>query len=272
MSGEAMKSWNTKEVLEALASLDDEDLPDGFRDLRCDDFRLLRYPDQFVSPTLPPVQVVWSRTQRSLDATFDDISSVIREWGLDEFHWWVSSTTRPLETEAYLRSRGGVVSDSFHVLARELTQVREMSPPAGIEVIVVDDEKRLRDVVDLESRGWGRVMPNEDELQRRIRGLRADRDEGRVFQFVAYADGIAASTGICRVDGDVARLYGAVTLPEFRSRGCYHAVLGARLRIARDLGATIAITRGRPLTSGRLLVTSGFTVHDVDTCYRLSVA
>ena len=74
------------------------------------------------------------------------------------------------------------------------------------------------------------------------------------------------------VNGDVARLYGAVTLPEFRSRGCYHAVLGARLRIARDLGATIAITRGRPLTSGRLLVTSGFTVHDVETCYRLSVA
>lgn len=45
----------------------------------------------------------------------------------------------------------------------------------------------------------------------------------------------------------------------------------SRLRQARDAGATIAVTRGRPLTSGRILMKAGFTVHNQENCYRLSI-
>jgi GNAT superfamily N-acetyltransferase len=89
---------------------------------------------------------------------------------------------------------------------------------------------------------------------------------------VAFIDEEPVSTGCCSIDGEVGRLYGAVTLPEYRSRGCYQAVISSRLRQACDLGATIALTRGRPLTSGRILVKAGFTVHGQENCYRLTIA
>jgi hypothetical protein len=42
------------------------------------------------------------------------------------------------------------------------------------------------------------------------------------------------------------------------------------LRQARDLGATIALTEGRPLTSGRILVKAKFKMHSLENCYRLT--
>jgi len=63
---------------------------------------------------------------------------------------------------------------------------------------------------------------------------------------VAFIDEKPVSTGCCSINGEVGRLYGAVTLPEYRSRGCYQSVLSSRLRRARDLGATIALTEDDP--------------------------
>ncbi len=267
-----MGNWGTSQVLETLASLDEEELPDDFIDVRNEEYRLIRYPDRFISATLPAAQVVWSRTHRPLDLVVDEIASMVTDWGLDALHWWVTAATRPVETEAYLVSRGAVVSDRYHVLARELGDDPVEGYPPGVNVSLVDDETTLRDAAVVESRGWGRAATAEDELADRLRQVLADLAAGRVARFVAYVEGEPASTGVCRVDQEVARLYGAVTLPEYRSRGCYHAILHERLRHARAGGASIAITRGRPQSSGRLLVKSGFVIHGVETCLRLSLS
>ena len=119
--------------------------------------------------------------------------------------------------------------------------------------------------------GWGRSTPDEDEIHGRLVETLNNLKTSNEFQFVAYLNGRPVSTGICKIDGEVGRLYGAVTLPDSRSRGCYRAVLSSRIRQARESGATIAVTRGRPLTSGRILVHAGFKVHDLENCYRLSI-
>jgi hypothetical protein len=268
-----MSKWGTQEILGALRSLDETALSDDFIDVRRGEYRLLRYPERLLSPTLPAAQVVWSITSRSLDTVFDEVSSEIEGWGVDAIHWWVSSATRPLDTEAYLRARGGVLSDSYQILARELDDdAAESSPSSEINVELVRDERVLRDAMAVETKGWGRSLPDEQAIGARLNETLRYLESSTEFQFVAYVGRQPASTGCCKIDGEMGRLYGAVTLPEFRSRGCYQAVLSSRLRQARVSGATIVVTRGRPLTSGRILVKAGFTVHDLENCYRLTLS
>lgn len=268
-----MRQWGTQEILGALVSLDEAALADDFIDVRTEEYRLLRYPERLLSPTLPAAQIVWSITVRSLDTVFDEVASEIESWGLDEIHWWVSHATRPLDTEAYLRARGGVLSDSYQILARELSdEAAENSPATEISVELVHDERSLRDAIAIETEGWGRSLPDEQAVGVRLNEALRNLETSTGFQFVAYVDGHPASTGSCKIDGEMGRLYGAVTLPEFRSRGCYQAVLSSRLRQAHNCGATIAVTRGRPHTSGRILVKAGFKVHNLESCYRLSIS
>jgi hypothetical protein len=267
-----MSKWSTQEILGALASLDEAALPDDFIDVRTAEYRLLRYPERFLSPTLPAAQVVWSDTLRPLDTVFDEVASKIEGWGLDEIHWWVSSATRPLDTEAYLRARGGVLSDSYQILARELgDDAAKSSISTEISVESVRDERSLRDAIAVETEGWGKSLPDEQAIGARLSETLRNLETSTEFQFVAYVGGLPASTGYCQIAGEMGRLYGAVTLPEFRSRGCYQAVLSSRLRQASDSGATIAVTRGRPLTSGRILMKAGFTLHNLESCYRLPI-
>ncbi len=266
------KQWGTQEILGAIMTIDDETLTDEFIDVRTDEYRLLRYPDHLVSPTLPAAQVVRSNTSRPLDAVFDEVALQIQRWGLDELHWWTSSTTRPLDTEEYLRNRGGVLADSYQILACELSdKVVEVSFVGEVDVELVCDQRTLRDAMDVEAQGWGRSSPDGRAIGLLLDETLRNLETAREFRFLANVDGQPASTGILKMAGDVARLYGAVTLPEFRSRGCYRAVLRSRLRQAREFGATIAVTRGRPHTSGRILTTAGFTVHGEERSYRLSL-
>lgn len=268
-----MGEWSTQAIRGALSSLDETALPDDFIDVRTREYRLLRYPERLLSPTLPAAQVVRSTTFRSLDTVFDEVASVIESWGLDELYWWVSNATRPLDTEAYLQARGGVLSDTYQILARELRDDTVGSDPSTeISVELVHDERSLRDAIGVETQGWGRSSPDEQEVGLRLSETLHNLETSTEFQFVAYVAGQPASTGYCKIAGEVGRLYGAVTIPEFRSRGCYRAVLSSRLRQAREFGATMAVTRGRPLTSGRILIKAGFTVHDQEHCYRLSMS
>ena len=88
---------------------------------------------------------------------------------------------------------------------------------------------------------------------------------------LARVDGEPASSGGCTLDGEVAKLWGAVTLPEFRRRGGYRAVLAERLRLARDHGATLALVKGRVETSAPILARAGFTDYGEERCYWLSI-
>lgn len=265
-----MSSWSTEELLDALASFDQSDVGDDFVEVSTVDYRLLRFPEHFLSPTLPAAQIVSSRTSRSLADVFDEIAALVRSWGLDTFHWWVSHATYPAETEEFLLGRGGVVSDTIQILARELgDEVDTGTSFDGIHVELVCDERTLRAASEVEMRGWMRSSPGAEVLERQLSEVIRDLEEATRFQFVAFIEGEPVSTGCCRVDGEFGRLYGAVTLPEFRSRGAYRAILSARLRQIREVGATIALTRGRTLTSGRILVRAGFTVHGEEKCYRL---
>lgn len=267
-----MSNWNTERILNTLNVLDETALRDDVTEIRTKDYRLLRFPERILSPTFPAAQVVWSNTSKPFDVVFDEIASQVRRWDLDEVHWWVSKATRPVETESQLRGRGGELSDVFQILARELAADTHESQERGdVNVELVHDERTFQAALSIETRGWGRSQPDETLRNRRFAETLDELQNWTGFQIVAFIDNEPASTGCCTLNGDIARLWGAVTLDEFRKRGFYRAVLAERLRVANDHGASLALTRGRPSTSGRILERAGFTSHGEERCYRTAV-
>ena len=83
---------------------------------------------------------------------------------------------------------------------------------------------------------------------------------------LASVGGEPAACGGCTLRGDVAHLWGAVTLREYRRRGACRAVLAERLRLARARGATLALVKGRADTSGPILLRAGFAEYDEERC------
>ena len=66
------------------------------------------------------------------------------------------------------------------------------------------------------------------------------------FPYLAELDGKPISTGMMFVHEDVAILAGASTIPEGRNNGAQNALLAARLKLASELGCTLAVMGALP--------------------------
>ncbi|HEY1004836.1 MAG TPA: hypothetical protein VGD83_34895, partial [Streptosporangiaceae bacterium] len=178
--------------------------PDGAVEVLTDDYRLIRYPDWALDPAFPAAQVTWSRSERTAAEVIGEVAERVRQWGKPGVAWWVSSATLPPDTEAALRAVGGKQIDAVQILARELDGSDDVGPAGSEDVSVA-----------------------------LVTGERAFR-----------AASMVAAVGGCTLRGEVAHLWGAVTLREYRRRGAYGAygaVLAERLRLARAHGAMLAL-------------------------------
>jgi hypothetical protein len=266
-----LSRWTTERVLAAAAAM--EWCPEGSVEIRTDDYRFIRYPDWVVNPTFPAAHVTWSRTTRPLDDVISEVSALARDWALAGVAWWVSPASRPHHTAEVLRARGAAMTDEAQVLARELTPAEpEANLPAGVTIELVRDERTFRAASDVTVQGWQRPRPDQSEFARQFDQALHDLEHWSSFRVVASVDGDPASTGGCTLAGNVAQLWGAVTLSPFRHRGAYRAVLAERLRLARQHGAELALVKGRATTSAPILLRSGFTDYGQDRCYWLPVS
>jgi GNAT superfamily N-acetyltransferase len=264
-----LSSWTTTRVLDAATAMEWQ--PDGAVEVLTDDYRLIRYPDSVLDPTFPAAQVTRSQTGRSDDEVVDEVLGRVRGWRLLGVAWWVSAATRPAGTEQTLRARGGKQIDAVRIMARELGGLPELDVPADVTAELVTDERLFRAASLVTVRGWGRKEPAEAELDDKLTEVVRDLADWAGFRVVAFVNGEPASSGGCSLDGEVAKLWGAVTLPAFRRRGSYRAVLAERLRLARDHGATLALVKGRVETSEPILLRAGFTDYGEERCYWLPV-
>ena len=265
-----MSAWTPQRVLDAAIAL--QWRPDGALDVQTADYRLIRYPDWALDPTFAAAQVLRSHTGRPAAEVIGEVMLHVRGWGLPGAAWWVSDATRPADTEEILRARGGKQIDAVRILAREIDQeLPDLAIPPDVTVELVTDQRLFKASSDIVVRGWGRKAPSEADEERDFHDTLRDLADWAGFRVVAFADGEPASSGGCTLDGEVAKLWGAVTLPQFRRRGTYRAVLAERLRLARDHGATLALVKGRVATSRPILVRAGFADYDEERCYWLSL-
>jgi GNAT superfamily N-acetyltransferase len=263
-----LNAWTPQRVRDVAVLL--EWRPDGAVDVQTAEYRLIRYPDWALDPTFAAAQVLRSRAGRPAGEVIGEVLSRVRGWGLPGVAWWVSDATRPADTEQVLQARGGKLIDAVRILARELgAGLPDLDVPPDVTAELVTGERLFRLSSDIVVRGWGRKEPSEADLERDFRDAVLDLADWTGFRVVAFADGQPASSGGCTLTGEVAKLWGAVTLPAFRRRGAYRAVLAARLRLARDHGATLALVKGRVETSQPILVRAGFTDYDEERCYWL---
>jgi GNAT superfamily N-acetyltransferase len=255
-----------------MSRFEDEVVPDDVKELVTREYRLTRYPKRLVSPTFPAVQVSHLDFTRSFDVVYEEVRQIVRSWGDDAMHWWVSATLTAPMVERRLIDKGATVSDDAKVLARAVDAPdAAIRLPADITLEEARDASAFRAASSVQTSGWGRAPLSEIELRSYVAAMIAERTSSDRFCVIAYVDNAPAAVGWCSVRGDAARLWGAVTLSEFRGRGCYRGVLATRMRIARERGATMAVTRGRSSTSAPILVGAGFTVHDEERCYRTRV-
>jgi hypothetical protein len=265
-----MSSWTAQRVLDAAAAM--EWVPEGAIELRTDDYRLIRYPDVVLDPTFRAAQVTWSRTARALEEILDEVAVHIRAWGLAGVAWWVAAATRPADTEQALCARGAELIDAVQVLAREIGgRLPRLDVPADVAVELVRDERTFRAASAVTVQGWERAEPDEVELASQLDEAIGDLATWSSFRVVAFIGRQPVSTGGCSLAGEVAQLWGAVTLPAARGRGSYRAVLAERLRLAREHGATLALVKGRVLTSAPILLRAGFADYGEERCYWLPV-
>jgi hypothetical protein len=251
-------------------------VPEGAIEMSTDDYRLVRYPDVARDPAVGGAQVTWSRTTRSLDEIIDEVAARVRGWGLPGVAWWVSAVSHPDGTDEALRARGAELIDAVEVLARELgDDLPKLDVPADVVVELVRDERTVRaaSAVTVQGReGWGGTEPDEAEIARELGEAVRDLATWSSFRVVAMVDNQPVSTGGCTLTGEVAQLWGAMTLPASRGRGAYRAVLDERLRLARDHGATLALVKGRAMDSGPILLRAGFADYGEEECYWLPVS
>jgi GNAT superfamily N-acetyltransferase len=266
-----MSSWTARRVLDAAAGM--EWVPEGAIEMRTDDYRLIRYPDVVLDPTFRAAQVTWSRTARALEEVLDEVAAHVRGWGLPGVAWWVTAATQPAATEQALCARGAEMIDAVQVLAREIGRgLPQLDVPADVVVELVRDERTFRAASAVTVQGWERAEPDEVELARQLDEAIGDLATWAGFRVVAFAEGEPVSTGGCSLAGEVAQLWGAVTLPASRGRGSYRAVLAERLRLAREHGATLALVKGRVLTSAPILLRAGFADYGEERCYWLPIS
>lgn len=265
-----MSPWIPQRVLDAAILM--EWRPDGALEVRKDGYRLIRYPDWALDPTFPAAQVIRSRASRPAEEVIDEVLSRVRAWGQLGVGWWVSAATWPDDTEDRLRARGAKRIDAVQILARDLRDgLPELDIPAGVTVELVTGERTFRAASVVTVRGWGRKELQEDDIARDLTSALHDLADWTSFRVLASVDGEPACSGGCTLNGDVAQLWGAVTLPALRRRGSYRAVLAERLRLAREHGAQLALVKGRAETSGPILLRAGFTDYGQERCYWLSL-
>jgi hypothetical protein len=249
--------------------------PHGAIEVLTDDYRLIRYPDWALDPAFPAAHVTRSRagrTRRPADEVIDEVTERVRRWRLPGVAWWVSSETRPPDTEEALRARGGKQIDTVQILARELGGgLPDLDVPADVSVELVTDERTFRAALNVTVRGWGRREPTGAALAREFTDVIGGHQTWSSFRVVAMIGHEPVSSGGCTLRGEVAQLWGAVTLREYRRRGSYRAVLAERLRLAREHGAALALVKGRVQTSGPILLRAGFTDYGQERCYWLPI-
>ncbi|MBV9772349.1 MAG: hypothetical protein JO040_00265 [Gemmatimonadetes bacterium] len=204
------------------------------------------------------------------DAEMAVIEAFFRERGAGVFHE-VSPLAEP-GLLPRLVERGYRPVELSSVLYRPTAgEVRQDRPPAAGLVVRRAGPEEADLWARVAAEGWGSESP---ELAGAVleMGRVSARSEGTVC-FLAELEGRPVATGALSLGEGVALLAGASTVPAGRRRGAQGALLGARLRYAREHGYGLAMMAALPGSgSQRNAERQGFRVAYTRTKWHLPPA
>ncbi|MFJ8693050.1 GNAT family N-acetyltransferase [Streptomyces roseolilacinus] len=183
-----------------------------------------------------------------------------------EFEWKLYEHDEPGDLGDRLRAAGFTPGPREALMVAETARIAATpaAPPDGVELVPVTDAAGVDLLVDVHDRAFG---TDGTRLRRRLLRQLAEQ-AGTVVAVVAVADGRPVSSARMETAPGTgfAGLWGGGTVPEWRGRGLYRALVAHRARIAADHGhpwlQVDASDDSRPVLS-RL----GFTVLSTTTPY-----
>ena len=193
--------------------------------------------------------VAWSRLG---DADADAVIAreVERFAGLGPWEWKVSSHDQPDDLAVRLEAAGFVRGGGEALLACEITELLPAVLPGGIELRDVTDEVGVAAFMAVHAEAFGELH----DAREAPGGWLLDAIEaGRQAAVVAMAGDLPISAG--RVEfypaADFAGLFGGGTVPAWRGRGLFRAVVARRAALAADRGCrwlyVDAVPASRPI-------------------------
>jgi GNAT superfamily N-acetyltransferase len=205
-----------------------------------------------IGPEPDPDMNVVSRLRlqgHDVEQTVEQVRTLFRDAGRDAATWEVSSGSTPAGLLERLRALGMTTHEPASMLALACT-VEPASDTAGVVVERVESDAQFAEVRSIFEQGDG-WSPGEEWL----------RGPGYVTRYLARIDGRAVATADITwlEDEDAVFLGGALTLPEYRGRGAYRALVHARWAEAAARGRGVLVTQSEPM-SQQTLKRLGFEV------------
>jgi GNAT superfamily N-acetyltransferase len=165
------------------------------------------------------------------------------------FEWKLFSHDSPIDLKERLKRHGFSIGEDEAVMALDLSDLpKELETPPAIDIRRVEDASGFEDFIALNRRLW----PEDEGLEDWLAEIRKTvlEEPSRVGVYVAYADGKPVCSA--RIDlppaSPFASLWGGATLPEYRKRGIYTAVLAIRAREAIARGYRFLTIDASPMS------------------------
>lgn len=168
-----------------------------------------------------------------LDAVIDREASFFQKLG-EEVEWKVYGYEQSRDLAMRLAARGFIADESETLMFLDLANRVSQPVPKGIEIRHVFSLDGLHDLIRASSEAFGEDQsPMLDELKTVILG-----SAPLGFACVAYADGRPVASGRmdCPKGYSFASIWGGCTIPDFRNRGIFRALVSARADLAARRG------------------------------------
>ena len=206
----------------------------------------------YVGPSSPLNKVIGLCFDAGLDV--EALERIEREWGDrgERVRIEMSVLADP-SLGAALTDRGYGLHGFENVLGRSLDEQAREQDLGGVIVEIASDAGH-RTWVDIAVQAFMNLdgtgsAPPDVFLRDQLTDIFEDMQYVRGFtRYLARLDGDAVGGAAMRIDGDLAQLAGAGTLPRARGRGVQKALLQRRLADALDAGCTLAVVTTGPGT------------------------
>jgi predicted N-acetyltransferase YhbS/ketosteroid isomerase-like protein len=198
-------------------------------------------------------------TPEEADARIEQLLAYHREREIG-FQWLVGPFDTPADLRERLERHGLVLAGDQAMMARVGLEDLDIptNPHVTVEVLDGSDNEALEAVLQILARCFNWTPQQVDERRPAfIENLKDPKLREKQIQYLARLDGTPVADARVFLQGSMAYLGGASTLPEYRNQKIYSTLLRRRLEDARERGYQIVVIHAEPM-SRRVVSRYGF--------------
>ena len=156
----------------------------------------------------------------------------------EEFEWKLYSYDQPPDLAQRLLAAGFVAQDAESLMVAETARIAgpggaDVVLPEGIRLVEVTDEAGVEQMIEVHDRVFG---PDPRLRASLLTQLRSSPESTVMVLAMAGDEPVCSARIGFGTDTDFAGLWGGGTLPQWRGRGIYRALVGYRARLAAARG------------------------------------